>query len=559
MVLALLAIAAVAPGAPQADEDALELRADPGQVDTVTVYVPADGTDPQRLVDRMTATADLPVYGVSVEPVADPVGVSDGETVGGETSYLQVSFETDLDRRSGELQREISPMTLTGLLPSGSPTVTLETPRGVVLDESDGKLQHRGVFTQTYSVHGTGTIAYGFPRERLAPLVGVLAGAAVVPFVALRLYARRVERSADSAADAGAEIDGLQRLQRVHGYATVLSVVASVGAGLLLGVVGLASLLFDAHLSARPTGAWWGVTQRFLALAPFAVVPLFATLLADRPARNRLGDVGVTRRGALLGGARSFVGLAAALWAGAIVVLAVPRWLVANPIAVGVAVGAAVALHGVTRPYLTRLRTATEPDEGLREEVQRVWDGDEHELRSVYAVEDGGEDLLETGLLPGRHDVYVGSEFRRRLDAAERRALLAHELGHVAHGHLGKRIAVAAGFSSAGLFLFGAMLPGDGLGPFLLVALPLAIVGRGWLTVVQEHQADRYAAAATDVDAVVSALERLEESRTVQSGGGVGGLFSASPSAAERIDHLHAHVGGDDEAPRAPVAGQEGD
>jgi STE24 endopeptidase len=148
-----------------------------------------------------------------------------------------------------------------------------------------------------------------------------------------------------------------------------------------------------------------------------------------------------------------------------------------------------------------------------------------------------------------------------RLEAQEVEAVLAHELGHFAHRHVIKRIAMIFGMTLLLLYVLGQLMNADwfyaGLGVtaesarntamalilffqtipvFAFLATPLASL----LSRRHEFEADRYAAAHASADDLIKALVKLyEDNAATLTPDPLHSLFYDShPPAAQRVLRL---------------------
>jgi STE24 endopeptidase len=150
--------------------------------------------------------------------------------------------------------------------------------------------------------------------------------------------------------------------------------------------------------------------------------------------------------------------------------------------------------------------------------------------------------------------------------------ILAHELGHHAHGHLPAAV-LAEGASLAGALALGALAlnllwrPLDLSGPSDVAGLPLLLIAGGaWMLLAapavnllsryHERRADRYALALTKRPAAfVSAVRRLGAQNLAESNPSrlAVWLFHTHPPVEQRIAEAHAFAARD---ARGPVSGR---
>jgi STE24 endopeptidase len=183
-------------------------------------------------------------------------------------------------------------------------------------------------------------------------------------------------------------------------------------------------------------------------------------------------------------------------------------------------------------------------------------------IEDVYVLPAGassGTTALVSGI--GRHRyIFISSELIRHWTDEEIVVILAHELGHHAHGDLWRTLALDAAVLSAGLLLAQMTLwiagPAIGLhGAAQLAALPcIALVTavvwsavtplRHALSRQQERRADAFALALTGgADAFDAAIRRLASRHLAEERPSpfARWLFHAHPTVAERLDYTRAY------------------
>ncbi len=146
----------------------------------------------------------------------------------------------------------------------------------------------------------------------------------------------------------------------------------------------------------------------------------------------------------------------------------------------------------------------------------------------------------------------------QRLTPAEMDAVLAHELGHFKHRHVMKRIAFTFAASLVFLWLLAQLMQAawfyQGLGvsgqstalALLLFFMALPVFTfllhplSSYYSRKHEFEADRYAAAQTDANALGSALVKLyqDNAKTLTPDPLYASFYESHPPALERIAHL---------------------
>lgn len=187
--------------------------------------------------------------------------------------------------------------------------------------------------------------------------------------------------------------------------------------------------------------------------------------------------------------------------------------------------------------------------------------GVEH-LPGVLLVPHDGGIALTTGV-GDRTEIVVSTGLLRRLSPREIRAVLAHEMAHIANRDVRlfalaaamQRITHVVSVALTGLFVVGLPLllvgavsmPTNAL--FYLAAVPIiSLTAQFALLRTREFQADLDAIALTaDPDALASALGRLDRRNgllgmvipgTGERRGPFGGLLRTHPDTAERIERI---------------------
>jgi len=207
------------------------------------------------------------------------------------------------------------------------------------------------------------------------------------------------------------------------------------------------------------------------------------------------------------------------------------------------------------------------PDEALKSRVQALMQRCGFAAKGLFVM-DGSKrsahsNAYFTGLGAAKRVVFYDT-LLQRLSSAEVEAVLAHELGHFKHKHVLKRIVVIFAMSLAGLALLGwlanqsSFYVGLGVAPnlsapndalalllFMLVLPPFTF----FVTPVMAHfsrrdefQADAYACAQADGQALASALLKLNEDNaaTLTPDRLYVRFYYSHPPASERLAALNA-------------------
>jgi len=206
------------------------------------------------------------------------------------------------------------------------------------------------------------------------------------------------------------------------------------------------------------------------------------------------------------------------------------------------------------------------PDEALKTRVQALMQRCGFAAKGLFVM-DGSKrsahsNAYFTGLGAAKRVVFYDT-LLQRLTAVEVEAVLAHELGHFKHKHVLKRIVVVFALSLAGLALLGwlasqisfytglgvapkLMAPNDALALilFMLVLPPFTY----FVSPVMAHfsrrdefQADAYACAQSDGQALASALLKLNEDNaaTLTPDPVYVRFYYSHPPASERLAALN--------------------
>uniref|UniRef100_UPI003F55D6A3 M48 family metallopeptidase n=1 Tax=Halosimplex halobium TaxID=3396618 RepID=UPI003F55D6A3 len=146
------------------------------------------------------------------------------------------------------------------------------------------------------------------------------------------------------------------------------------------------------------------------------------------------------------------------------------------------------------------------------------------------------------GVVPGAEYVFLTESLFATLDGDELRAVVAHEVGHHAHGHVLLRYLLVAVAAGAALGV-ASVAPDAALVAVLLGTPPFAVA---LAAVVRrtERQADAYAAEAVGGAALADALETLAEHRYIAADGGPARWLAYHPPLGERVEGLRGRRAG---------------
>ena len=193
----------------------------------------------------------------------------------------------------------------------------------------------------------------------------------------------------------------------------------------------------------------------------------------------------------------------------------------------------------------------------------------------VYVIDEAAPNAFATGRNPEHAAVAATTGIMQVLSANELRAVMAHELTHVAHrdiliSTISATMAGAISMLANFAMLFGGRdsegrpaNPIAGLAVMLLAPLAASLIQLA-ISRAREFEADRGGAELSgDPQALASALQKIQRAaqgiplaaaerhpETAQmmitnplSGGGLRGLFSTHPSTEERVERLLAMAG----------------
>lgn len=230
--------------------------------------------------------------------------------------------------------------------------------------------------------------------------------------------------------------------------------------------------------------------------------------------------------------------------------------------ALGIWLGFQLFIMGIGVRLIAPLFNKFSPldDEALKTRIAQLVERAGFEAKGVFVMDasrrSGHGNAYFTGI--GRHKRIVFFDtLLEKLSHDQTLAVLAHEIGHLHHGHIWKGFLISTVFSSAGfvalawlqtrvdLFLAFDLLPtpavlflmASWLAP--LISLPLAPVF-AWRSRRQEFQADRYAVGETSAQALEAALLALyrDNAGSVVHDPLYSAYFHSHPPLAVRLAHM---------------------
>ncbi|MDA1191918.1 MAG: M48 family metalloprotease [Candidatus Poribacteria bacterium] len=237
-------------------------------------------------------------------------------------------------------------------------------------------------------------------------------------------------------------------------------------------------------------------------------------------------------------------------------------WAVSHPWVTYAVPFALIGVAYVFAPTFLRLLWRTEPLQhpALQRRISELAECHGLRFRRVSVWFTGNTHLANAavaGLFPHQREIFVTDWLLKRMDEDEVEAVIAHEMGHIRHGHMWYYLAFSASYFGVYLLVFGWLA--QWMPPFL-VATPLGlslsivtffavyfVVLFGFVSRQFERQADVFAARnATDPNAFIRALETLATLHTVPMK--IRRVLSwtrTHPPIAERIEFAQRALAGD--------------
>lgn len=186
--------------------------------------------------------------------------------------------------------------------------------------------------------------------------------------------------------------------------------------------------------------------------------------------------------------------------------------------------GAGALLWG--RPHLIEPlfnRFTALPDGELRTRLQAMMERCGTQLEQVWIVDSSRRSKLANAYFAGlgrRKRIVLFDTLIKQLPPAELEAVMAHELGHYACGHMRRYYAIQGGLLGVGFLGFGLLQPivAPATSVYLWAVAAYVLLPAlawplhpwfAWLRRRYEYEADAYAAHHAEREALVSALERL--------------------------------------------------
>ncbi|MBM3213922.1 hypothetical protein FJZ36_03285 [Candidatus Poribacteria bacterium] len=165
-----------------------------------------------------------------------------------------------------------------------------------------------------------------------------------------------------------------------------------------------------------------------------------------------------------------------------------------------------------------------------------------------------------SGVLPRSREVFVTDWLLRNMDADETECVVAHEIGHVRHGHMWLYMAFSVAYFGVYFTLLGLLVPvlpkvvtDTGLGRAAIVIVffyAYFVVLLGFLSRRLERQADYFAATnASDPQAFIRALQKLAELHALPTRiRRWVGWTKTHPPIADRTSFVERVIAGDPQA-----------
>lgn len=200
--------------------------------------------------------------------------------------------------------------------------------------------------------------------------------------------------------------------------------------------------------------------------------------------------------------------------------------------AIPLGVAATVAYVALGPWLVERLNETAQLPEPVADRCSVLARTTDREVRFRLLVDDDLPTAIADGAWPGTATIFVPERLLDDLEPVELDAVLAHELGHVHHGHLDRRTFDYCALVT--IVLFGLLT----VPPLALLAAPVAIL-IGHRNTGEEYEADAFAARTIGPDGMAAALDRLatlghlprEASDSFE-------MLTEHPSVARRVNRL---------------------
>lgn len=537
VLLASLPAASADAGAPIRSEDTVLVDVNSDSHDVVTVFFrAAETSNPHGRIRALAAEAGLPVHAVKVQSVdAMFTKYSDGRAVSGGELY-QTRIATEVSNRTGLLGGTVRGDALRTVAPSDSPTFVFVVAPGMTV--SPGTERGHSLQAESYELSESEVaaerVSYRFGSVSLGALGVGLVGSMLGAYWLVRRQVRSI-----AMADATVQ-EQVHAIRRTASIASVATPLLPLAVASWFGAHTLVRRTAQWLLPSVPSGGWWTATVWFAALGPFVCGTWFASTLAVQPTYRDLTDVEYDLSNVLAEWGEQTVVTLFWYWLGAVVLLSAASMIVAQPLVGGVLVTLLMVARTLTMPLVFRLFGRASPISGpLRTELSELCAQTALSMPRLYLLDTGRERMANAFLTggPGFYQMYLTEDLVEHCDRDHVRAVLAHEIGHVANRHLLKQVGFTLTFWSLAfacyVYVFQNLLT-LGVATWLYFQF-----GTGWLSRRHEYEADAYAAALLGSEAFATALDRLASVNFMRRDTGLGYVLgSTHPSFEDRLDRL---------------------